>query len=473
MCKGCAALSSVCCSVASLVVGRLTFDEDDGPEFYDGAIKDDEFNGRTQVAGASEADCNAPLISLSLLFLSSGLGCYAWPDNSFYFGSFRHHERNGLGIFFLPRGDDDLVSSDWLTADREPFTLHPAISKQNGVHAMWRRKDDDAEERINGSSHAAGSSSSSSASPSPPAAAAAAAAPAASAAASSSSDGGDAQLVWQALHRLIKQAVPAVIRLQHERKQLTNHSSLPPPPDYHVSECVRAALDRFSSASLFHLISVPNAVHDLRRKGVCSYLITGELGCAEQPYLCLTCAEDPSMQDDSAASKGSSFEMCQACAERSSCHAGHSLRALVSTRHPSLWPLVLPSLFDSHSSPARLLGACLQPPRRRFVCDCGRRHALLATTSSSQPQQHAPSLNVQAAASQSGGASKAAAAPCASAMMDDAPEDDSASPAPVCSGMQVKTNPSEWAKAVWPATVAQAERAMQAEEEKAQMEAMQ
>lgn len=271
--------------------------------------------------------CARQVIDATLICLRrspfSGVGCYAWPDGSFFFGSFRYNQSNGLGLFFLPRADDGPVS-DWLTADREPFDMYAVVSKQDGVHALWRRKEGEEDGMING---AAGSSSSSS---SPPAAAAAAAASSASSAAASSSDGGgDAKLVWQALDRLIKRAVPFVIHLQHERKQATNPSStLPPPSDHHVSECVRAARAHFSSPALFDLISVPNAVHDLRRKGGCSYLVTGELGCAESPYLCRTCAGDPELQDESA-----TWEMCQGCAEHSSCHAGHSLRALVSTEN--------------------------------------------------------------------------------------------------------------------------------------------
>ena len=365
----------------------------------------------------------------------------------------------------MPRGGDQLANADWLTADREPFTLYATISKQNGVEAMWRPT---PQRMLNGSADAA---SASSPSPSPLAAAAAAAMPVASASSSSSSDdSGNAQLVWQALHGLIRQAVPIVIRLQHERMQLAHRSALPPPPDYHLRACVHEARQQFPSSSLFHLISVPATVDALRAKGGCSYLVSGEVGCAEQPYLCLTCAEDPSMQDDS----GCSWEMCQACAEKSSCHAGHSLWALVRTKAHWLGVTWVSSCSNLTFSSPVLSVFPLQPSCSRFVCHCGRRHAILlrAASTALTPQHHTPSLSFQAAAN-SAGAAETDDGRSAAAMtngFERANDDDGH----VCSGMLIQTSPSDcsWAMTAWPATIAQAERTKQAEEDKKRAEAM-
>jgi hypothetical protein len=144
------------------------------------------------------------------------------------------------------------------------------------------------------------------------------------------------QLVWQAILRLVDEAVPIVARLQHERvcKRLsaTGSSSLPAAISARMLEETAASLrSSLSARSSFHFVSVPNTVLKLRKLGCCSYHITSELGSAENPWLCLTCSEADATDASSveeAARVG--WEICESCAEKSACHSGHTLSPLVS-----------------------------------------------------------------------------------------------------------------------------------------------
>ena len=260
---------------------------------------------------------------------------------SFYFGHFRTGQRHGLGLLFVPlnsprKGHDQSAaaassSSSCSRGSRaspsaiESFSIHAAIWNKDAVNACWVGIASTVDN--------------------PPSAASSKAA--AASAAQTSALGPKELLVWQALQRLLRHAVPAVLRLQHHQLSgaaITSAAaatgasaaagSLSAPSQAAIASSTESALRRLASPAAFRLVSVPNAVYTLSKSSVCSYRVTGELGCAEQPHVCLTCAE--AEHSGSMAGAGGQrpcgWEICQSCAETTKCHAGHTLAPLVRTR---------------------------------------------------------------------------------------------------------------------------------------------
>lgn len=261
-------------------------------------------------------------------------------SGSFYFGHFRTGQRHGLGLLFVPlksprenHSPSAAAASSSSNCGRggtaspsaiESFAIHAAIWNKDAVNACWV----EIASAVDNSTPAASSN--------------AAAASASQPATLSPKE----VLVWQSLQRLLRHAVPAVLRQQHHLLSAAASASAAPatgaiaaaishsaPGRSAIASSIQSALRRFASPAAFRLVSVPNAVYTLRKSSVCSYRVTGELGCAEQPYVCLTCAE----ADRSGSAAGVSgqrrcgWEICQSCAETAKCHAGHTLAPLVRT----------------------------------------------------------------------------------------------------------------------------------------------
>jgi hypothetical protein len=234
-------------------------------------------------------------------------------------------------------------------------------------------------------------------------------------------------LVWQAVQRLLRQAVPAVASLQQERSGATTNSSTSQPSQLHT-DSICATLT--SSPSAFRLINVRNVVYAQRARGVCAYRCTGELGNAEMGYVCVTCAEaatvgnSAAMMSDTAAASAESWEICQACAETTKCHAGHTLMPLA--------------------------------PSRRFICDCGKRHG--------QPSQAAAAAaELQRAEEEEEDDEDEDE----DEMKEDERKGEQGSRTEAlhwCDGMLKQTSgPQEWPAATWPARIAKQERERQNE----------
>lgn len=260
---------------------------------------------------------------------------------SFYFGNFRAGQRHGLGLLFVPlqspqrKGQDPSAASFASSSSNsgkvgpasrctmDSFSIHAAIWRNDAVHACWV-----AIASAAGVLTSAASSTAAAASSSQPFAV-----------------GSNEQFVWQAVQRLLRHAVPAVLRMQHHllsaaasaSASVATGSAIATGPLSASSQAANAistetqsVLSRFASATAFRLVSVPNAVHTLRKSAVCSYRVTGELGCAEQPYICVTCAEaDRICSTADGQQRGCGWEICQACAETTKCHSGHTLKPLV------------------------------------------------------------------------------------------------------------------------------------------------
>ena len=112
-------------------------------------------------------------------------------------------------------------------------------------------------------------------------------------------------VVWNYVRQLIADGLRAAIRINQWPLQPT--STIPPSSidwksltEADILSLVESQLADFASPRDYDLISIPHAVALGEKHGVCSFRISDEGGCSNQPYLCHKCSHD----------RGTQWEVC-------------------------------------------------------------------------------------------------------------------------------------------------------------------